>query len=106
MKSELRITLMVIPKMTITLTLEKQLDLSSVECFIDSWTSIDFDSTLNDLVIDFRNTMNVDTSGIEALSSMYRTLRHYDVNIRLINLDAEIKRLLCIYNFDLNFEFS
>ena len=90
----------------VTLVLEKQLDVNAIEDFIDSWTCIDFDSPLIDLVIDFRNTMNVDNCGIEALSSMYRTLRHYDVNIKLVNLDAEIKRLLCIYNLNQKFEFA
>ncbi len=88
----------------LTLSIQGAFDFSVVYDFRSSYTQ--FDHKPESIVIDFGNTVHIDSSALGMLLNLKRHMSADNLAIKIINARSEVKKILRIAHFERFFDIT
>lgn len=89
-------------KKTFTITIEGDFNFSLLHPFRSAYNNRDASAAEN-IVVDLRKTLTVDSSALGMLLNMQTDLNKKDNEIRIINCNEVVKKIFAITNFEKKF---
>jgi len=89
---------------TLTINIQGAFDFNIVYEFRNLYSDIDDKNT--DVVVDFRDTIHLDSSALGMLLNLKRHIEAKDGQIKIINVRRDVKKILQIAHFEKIFDIS
>ena len=91
-------------KKKLTISVQGTFDFTLVHDFRDSYT--DVEPKPEEIVLDFQNIVNLDSSALGMLLNLKRYMEFGDLDIKIVNARSEVKKILQIAHFEKMFQIT